>query len=444
MAHESRAMGRIAGPIVVSQLGGIAMSTVDTIMVGPLGAPSLAAVGLASAVYMTVMMAFMGILMGMSPLVAQAHGAGDHAETRRVLVQGLWLAAMLSVPMTLVALLGLPVARLLGQADEVARLAGAYMVALAPGVVPMLLFLAFRQYLDGMGLTRPAMVITFLGLAVNVAGNYALIYGFEAAVPLLGTVRVPGMGVVGSGWATTLVRWTMFAAMAWYVLRQREPSVFAGVALRPLRRRLGRILAIGAPIGGQLTAEVGVFAFAVVLMGWISPVAQAAHQVAINIAATTFMVALGTGLAGTIRVGHHVGAGSRRGVHRAAVATYGVVLGFMGVCAVAFLVAPRWILTLYTRDPEIVGLGVGLLAMAAAFQLFDGGQVAGLSVLRGASDTRVPMWITILGYWGIGAPAAYLLGFHTPLGPIGVWAGLVVSLMTVSLLLAWRVRRVLW
>jgi multidrug resistance protein, MATE family len=350
----------------------------------------------------------------------------------------------MSVPMTAVALFGLPIARLLGQHEEVARLAGGYLLALAPGVAPAMLFMAFRQYLDGLGLTRPAMMITFLGLAVNVAGNYVLIYGVETEVALLGTLRVPALGVAGSGWATTLVRWTMFLVMAVYVARRSGLAVPGGVGRRPVAALMRRIGAIGAPIGGQLTAEVGIFAFAVVLMGWISPVAQAAHQVAINVAATTFMVALGTGLAGTIRVGHHVGAGSPRGVRRAALTTYGVVLGFMGLCAIAFLVAPRWIIGLYTADAEIQTMGVALLGMAAAFQLFDGGQVAGLSVLRGASDTRVPMWITILGYWGIGAPAAYLLGFHTPMGPIGVWAGIVLSLMVVSLLLGWRVRRVLW
>ena len=444
LLHELRALSRVAGPIIVSQLGAIAMNTTDTIMVGPLGAPALAAVGLASAVFMAVLVVCTGTLMAMSPLVSQAYGARDLPETRRVLVQGLWLAALLAVPMTLVALFGLPLARALGQADEVARLAGGYLLALAPGVVPTLLFMAFRQYLDGMGLTRPAMVITFLGLAVNVAGNYVLIYGVDTVLPLAGAVRVPAYGVVGSGMATTLVRWSMFVAMAVYVLRRRDLAAFAGTRLRPVAERLGRMVRIGAPIGGQLAAEVGIFSFAIVLIGWMGPVQQAAHQVAINVASATFMVALGTSLAGSIRVGQHVGAGSPRGVRRAVLTTYLLVTAVLGVCALAFVAAPRWILGLYTRDPEIVAAGLGLLAMAAAFQLFDGWQVAGLCALRGAADTRVPMWITILGYWAVGAPAAYLLGFHTRLGAQGVWAGLVLALAVVAALLGWRVRRVLW
>lgn len=440
--HEARALLRLAGPIVAGQLGSIAMNTTDTIMVGPLGAQSLAAAGLGNAIFMSVLMVCTGTLMGMSPLVSQAFGAGDRRECRRVMVQGLWLAALLSIPMTLVPLFGLPIARGLGQAEPVARLAGGYLFAIAWGVLPMLLFIAFRQYLDGMGITRPAMVLMLAGVAVNIVGNWLLIYGFSWRVPLLGTLSVAPGGLVGAGWSTTLCRWAMFAGMVVYVLRRRDLAI--GVRLAPVAARLRRMALIGAPIGVQLLAEVGVFAFAVVMMGWLNPVAQAAHQVTINIASATFMVAMGTSLAGSIRVGQHVGAGSRRGVHRAVLMTYAVVLSFMALCAVAFLAAPRWLLGLYTHDPAIVEVGMGLMVMAAAFQVFDGAQVAGLFALRGAADTRVPMWITVLGYWVIGAPVAYVLGFHTRAGAPGIWAGLVVSLAVVAVLLAWRARLVLW
>lgn len=440
--HEMRALLRLAGPIVVGQLGGIAMNTTDTIMVGPLGAESLAAAGLGNAIFMSLLMVCTGMLMGMSPLVSQAFGAGDRRECRRVMVQGLWLAALLSIPMTLIPLFGLPIARGLGQPEQVAALAGGYLWAIAWGVLPMLLFMAFRQYLDAMGHTRPAMVMTFLGLAVNIAGNFLLIYGFQLRVPLFGTLDVAPGGLVGAGWSTTLCRWCMLVAMVIYILRRRDLA--AGVSLAPIAARLRRMTVIGAPIGVQLLAEVGVFAFAVVMMGWLNPVAQAAHQVTINIASATFMVALGTSLAGSIRVGQHVGAGSRRGVHRAVLTTYLLVIAFMAVCALAFLAAPRWLLGLYTDDPAIIQVGMGLMVMAAAFQVFDGAQVAGLFALRGAADTRVPMWITVLGYWVVGAPVAYLLGFHTRAGAPGIWAGLVVSLAVVALLLAWRTRLVLW
>lgn len=434
--HEIRSLLKLAGPIIVSQLGGVAMNTTDVIMVAPLGAQSLAAAGLGSGLHVALLVTLSGMLMGMTPLVSQAWGAGNRAECRRVAVQGLWLAVLLALPVTLASLGGRQIALALGQDAGVARLAGRFMVAMAPGVLPLMGFMALRQYLDGIGRTRVAMTIMFLGVAVNAVGNRVLIYG----VP--GWIRP--MGVAGSGLSTSLVRWSVLLVMAGYVAFHPELSPFRGTRLRPELARIRRIVAIGAPIGAQVGAEVGTFSFAAVMMGWLGPVQLAAHNVVISIASATFMVAVGASAAGTIRVGHHLGARSTRGVHRAAVAAYAVSLGFMATCALAFLLLPRTLIGLYTADPHIVAYATGLLLMAALFQVFDGAQVTGLSVLRGAADTRGPMWITILGYWVIGIPVAYVLGFHTRMGHVGIWAGLTLSLAVVGLLLLWRVRRVLW
>ncbi|HEX8903774.1 MAG TPA: MATE family efflux transporter [Longimicrobiaceae bacterium] len=436
LAHEIRELLRLAGPIIVGQLGGVAMTTTDTIMVAPLGPASLAAAGLASGVHYATLVTLSGMLMGMSPLVSQSWGAGDRGECRRVAVRGLWLAVILSIPITVLALAGRQVAALLGQDPRVADLAGRFMVALAPGVLPLMLFMALRQYLDGMGRTRVAMTILFLGVAVNVIGNRILIFGVPG--------WVPPMGVVGSGASTSIVRWAMLAALLAYVGRHPELSPFRGVRLRPVAARMRRIVTIGAPIGVQFGAEVGTFVFAAVMMGWLGATQLAAHQVTLNLASTTFMVAVGASAAGSIRVGHHLGAGSRRGVRRAAIGTYVVALGFMSLCALTFLLFPRQLIGLYTTDPRIVAYGTSLLFMAAMFQVFDGGQVTGLSLLRGTADTRVPMWITLLGYWGVGIPVAYVLGFHTPLRHVGIWTGLTLSLAVVAVTLLWRVRRVLW
>jgi MATE family multidrug resistance protein len=348
----------------------------------------------------------------------------------------MWLAAIFSVPITLVSLVGRTVSLALGQDPGVAELAGRFMVALAPGVLPMMLTFALRQYLDGMGRTRVAMTVMFVGVIVNAIGNRVLIFGVPGVVE--------PMGVTGSGLSTTLVRWSMLAVMVGYVAFHPELSPFAGVRLRPKWERIRTILRIGAPIGGQVGAEVGTFSLAAVMMGWLGPVQLAAHQVVISIASATFMVAVGASAAGTIRVGHHVGARSIRGVHRAAIAAYVVALGFMALCALAFLLLPRLLIGLYTRDPQIMAYATGLMLMAAAFQVFDGAQVTGLSVLRGVADTRAPMWISLVGYWAIGIPVAYLLGFHTSLGHVGIWAGLTVSLAVVGVLLLARVRQALW
>ena len=436
MLHEFRALLRVALPIVVSQLGSVAMVTTDTIMVAPLGAEPLAAAGLGSSLQSFVSMLCIGVVLGMTPLVSQAFGAGDTALCRRVLVAGQAAALLLSVPLFAVLFTGQSLALLMGQEPAVAELGGGFMRALSWGAWPALAFMAFRQYLEGMGVTKPAMVITFVGIAVNIVGNRVLIYGIEGVLPPL--------GVVGSGLSTTLVRWAMLFAMVAYLAARPALNPFRGLRWCPDGALLRRILSIGGPVGVQNGAEVGIFSFAAVMMGWIGATAQAAHQVTINIAATTFMVAMGVSLAGSIRVGQHLGAGSRRGVRRSVVATYALSLGFMALTALLFLGAPRALIGLYTHDPEIVRVGVALLFMAAVFQLFDGAQVAGLCVLRGATDTRVPMLMTVAGYWFVGFPVAYLLGFHTPMGPTGIWTGLVVSLAVVAVLLVFRVRRVLW
>ncbi|HLU25854.1 MAG TPA: MATE family efflux transporter [Longimicrobiales bacterium] len=434
--HEARRILALAGPIVLSQLGTVGMNTTDTLMVGPLGATALAAAGLGAAIHMFLVVVSSGTVMGMLPLVSQAFGAGEEGTCRKVLIQGLWLAVALSVPVGLISLEGEAIALALGQEGTVAALAGGYMMALAPGVPAALLFTAFRQYLEGMGKPLPATVLTLAALVLNVFLNYAFIYGVEG--------WIPAMGVVGSGWATTGVRWFMLLGMVAYVVAHPRLRPFRDGGVRPRPAVIRQITVLGAPIGAQGGLEVGLFSLAAVMMGWIGPAQLAAHQVTINLASTTFMVALGVGMAGSIRVGQHIGARRPRAARRAAAGTYLMALGFMGMCALLFVSAPGTLIGLYTGDPEILAIGATLLLVAAAFQLFDGAQVAGATILRGAADTYIPMLVAAFGYWCIGIPASYVLGFHTRLGAVGVWVGLCIGLAVVALLLAWRVRQVLW
>ena len=433
---EIRALAALAGPIIISQLGQVGMSTADTMMVGRLGATPLAAAALGSAIHFFGVLVCTGILLGMAPLVSQAFGAGDRQRCREVLVQGLWLALLLSLPLMLGSLFGEPITRLLGQDADIAKLTGDYLFTLTFGIPPLLIFVAFRQFLEGMGYVRPPMVITFLGLATNVIGNFVLIYGVEGVIP--------PMGLVGAGWATTITRWAMLFATLLYIHFHPELRPFDHVHLAPDRRALRTMFGIGAPAGIHFGLEVGLFSFAAVVMGWLGAVELASHQVTINIASTTFMVALGVSFAGSIRVGQHIGA--RRPVHMrlAARATYFLAAGFMGMCALLFLLMPRALIGLYTNDPAIIALGAKLLLVAAAFQLFDGAQVAGTSVLRGAADTRIPMVLAAVGYWVVGMPVGIALAFAADLGAVGIWIGLSAGLAMVALLLLARVRNRLW
>jgi len=425
----------LAWPIILSQLGQVGMTTADTIMVGPLGPLPLAAVGVGGAIFSFVTLVGTGIIVGMAPLVSQAFGARDLQHCRRVLIQGAWLALLLSLPVMASCLVGRDLTLALGQDPDVAALVGRYMRALTLGAPALFLFLALRQYLEGMGHSTPAMVLTLAGLALNVLANRVLIYGVQGWIPPL--------GVVGAGYATTVVLWFRFLAMAGWVIAHSEYRP-RGVSLRLDRQLHAHVTRVGLPVGGQFALEVGLFTFAAVMMGWLGAVQLAAHQVTLNIAATTFMVALGVSLAGSIRVGQHIGARRPRGVHRAVVATYLLAVGFMALCALAFVLAPRTLIGFYTSEPAILDLGVRLLLVAAAFQVFDGAQVAGMSLLRGAADTRAPTLIAAIGYWGFGLPVALLLGFRTSLGPVGVWIGLSAGLFATALLLVLRVRARLW
>jgi MATE family multidrug resistance protein len=434
--HELRGLSLLAGPIIVNQLGHIGMSTTDTIMVGPLGAHSLAAVGLGAALQHFVLYLATGVVMGMSPLVSQAYGARDMTECRGVFVQGSWLAILLSVPVALFCLTGGRIAVLLGQDPAVASLAGAYMRALAFGILPSLLFVAARQYLEGMGHTTAPLVVTFGGLGANIVANQLFIHGVDGWIPAL--------GAVGSGWATTVVRTLMFVAIFIFLATHRSLYPLHDVGMRPEGARMRRVFRIGAPVGAQFGLEVGLFSLAAVMMGVLGAVELAAHQVTISLAATTFMFGLGASLAGSIRVGHHIGAGRMRAMRRAAIGTYLLSVGLMLACALAFIAAPRFLLGLYTPYDEVISVGVRLLLVAAAFQVFDGAQVAGMCVLRGAADTRVPMVIAALGYWCVGLPVSYFLAFERDIGPTGVWIGLSAGLAAVAILLVVRVRHVLW
>ena len=433
---EIAALASLAGPIIVSQLGQVGMSTADTMMVGRLGATPLAAAALGSALHFFGVLVCTGILLGMAPLVSQAFGAGDRQRCREVLVQGLWLSLILSAPLMLSSLFGEPITRALGQQADIAVLTGDYLFALTFGIPPLLMFVAFRQFLEGMGHVRPPMMITFFGLATNVVGNWILIYGIDGLIP--------PMGLVGAGWATTLTRWAMLGATLLYIHFHPELRPFDHVRLSPDRALLRKMFGIGAPAGAHFGLEVGLFSFAAVLMGWIGAVELASHQVTINIASTTFMVALGVSFAGSIRVGQHIG--GRRPAHMryAARATYLLATGFMGICALLFLLMPRALIGLYTNDPAIIALGAKLLLVAAAFQLFDGAQVAGTAVLRGAADTRIPMVLAGVGYWIVGMPVGMLLAFTAGMGAVGIWVGLSAGLAMVAVLLLARVRSQLW
>jgi MATE family multidrug resistance protein len=422
---------RLALPVAVVQVGMLLMGAVDTIMVGRVSPVDLAAVALGNLYYFGVTVFGMGVLFALDPVVAQAVGAADEVAVARGVQRGVILSAALALLATVLLVPASPVLAFLRQPPEVVPVAAGYALASIPGVFPFYAFIVLRQSLQAMGRVGPIVLTVALANVLNAVFNWILIFGNLGAPPL---------GAVGTGWASSLSRWCMMLillGLAWPLLRGSvRPLRPEAVRLRPL----GRLLRVGAPIGGQQLLEFGVFSAAGIFMGWMGTLAMAAHQVALNLAALTFMVPLGVAQAAAVLVGQAVGREDPPAARRAAGAGLVVGTGFMGLTAVLFLSLPGLLARVYTADLPVVELAALLIPIAGIFQVFDGIQVVSAGVLRGVGDTRVPMIIGLLGFWFVGLPASAVLGFPAGLGPRGVWWGLAGGLAAVSVLLVARVR----
>lgn len=428
---ELTALLRLAFPVVVVQVGLYFMGVVDSIMVGHLSAEALGGVALGNVYFFAVSVFGMGILMALDPLVAQAVGAGDEPAIARAVQRGLLLAAVLSVPSSVLLLFAEPVLRFLRQPDAVAQGAAVYSRSLVPGVLPFYAFIVLRQTLQARELMRP-IVITIVGANLaNGVLNWILIYGRLGA---------PALGIAGSAWATTASRWLMMVALMVLAWRELRPHLYPVrpeiVEWHPIRR----MLAIGSPIGLQNLMEYGVFGTVALLMGGLGTTAIAAHQVAINLASLMFMVPLGISAAAAVLVGQAVGRSDMAGARRAARAALVCGVAFMTATAFMMLAIPTPLARMYTRELPVIGLAAALLPIAGTFQIFDGLQVVSLGILRGLADTRVPFLIALLGFWLLGFPVSLYLGFSRSLGAVGLWWGLVVGLAAVAALLLARVR----
>jgi MATE family multidrug resistance protein len=426
----------LAGPIVVSQLLQMSMGFVDTLMVGRLGAASLAAVALGGAIYHPLFLICAGVMSAVSPLVSQSHGAGESEPIARTVRQAFWLASILAIPGIVVMWNVQPVLIAIGIDPAVAVQTQGYLRAISFSFIPGLWYWVLRHFVEALGRPRPVMLITLAGAIANAGLNYILMFG------LLG---FPALGVIGTGWSTTIVVYIIFATLVLFVRSQKSLSgydVFRNLG-RPDRPYLRRIFRLGWPIGIMFGVETGLFAAAAFMMGSIGTDELAAHQIALQCAAMTFMVPLGLAFASTIRVGFEIGANNPVGAQVAGYTGMLMAASAMAVFAMVFILAPRPILGLFVDldDPAnsvVVQLGVVLLSLAAIFQIFDGVQIASAGALRGLHDTRVPMYIAIVSYWGVGLTAAYLLAFRLDMGPQGVWWGLVLGLAAAAILLTVR------
>jgi MATE family multidrug resistance protein len=425
---------RLSGPLIVNNLATAGMTTADTVMAGRLGAVELAAVALGANYVSFFYLGGLGMLMALSPTVAHAVGGGRDAEAGGYFRQALWL----SVAVSAVVLLGLafvhPVLRGIGVAPEVAALASRYVGAVAFGLPAMFAFLALRFSSEGIGWTRPILFTAVLAFAANVFGNWVFIHG---------RLGMPALGAVGCGVATALTQWLILGVLWAYIRRHRAYRRFAPLARFewPRRARLREILALGLPICGSVLAEGALFSSAGLMMGGFGATVVAAHAIAINYAALMFMVPLSIHSATTIHVGHRAGAGRWAESRDAGWVGAGICVATMAVSAVVLLFARAGIAALYSEDLAVITMATTLLLYAAAFQVADGLQVGMAGALRGFKDARVPMWLCIAAYWGLGFPLAWGLGVAAGHGAPAVWLGLIAGLFAAASLLTlrWRV-----
>jgi MATE family multidrug resistance protein len=424
---------RLAIPVALGELGWMFMSVVDTIMVAPLGPVAIGAIGIGNSAYYTFAIFGMGLLLGLDTLVSHAFGANNRHECHRWLLQGLYGAVFITVPLMVLFAFTPEVLATLGVNPEVSHAAGVFVRTLSLGTLPLLLYGAFRRYLQAMGHVRPIMFALLSANLVNWFFNWLLI---------LGHWRFPALGVVGSAISTCFARLYLAAVLAffiWWFERNRTPGL-RGLYAPPDWARLSKLLRIGFPAATQILLEIGAFGTAAVMAGRLNPVALASHQIALNCAAVTFMVPLGISSAAAVSVGQAIGAGDIARARRRGFLAVALACVFMTGAVFAFILIPRPILKIYTSDPRLLRIGTGLLAIAAAFQLFDGIQTVSTGALRGLANTRTAMLVNFLGYWFFGLPVGYVLCFDFGFGVYGIWWGLTLALIAIActLLYSWN------
>ena len=423
-------MARLAAPVVLINLGLQAMGVIDMLMVGRLGGTAIAAVALGNFYFFNVSVFGIGLLFALDPVVSQAVGAGAHDDVSRSIQRGLVLSALIALVVTTALMPSGWLLRAWGQPADVVMYTDVYVRNRAIGALPFFAFNALRQSLQALGKMRPLIVAVVLANGVNALANWVLIDGRLGA---------PRLGVAGSGLATALAMWSM-TALVW---------LFARDVLRvhtwPLRREalawapLRRTLAIGIPIGTQFFFESFAFGLTALFMGWMGTASLAGHEIALNMAALTFMVPLGISGAAAAVVGRAIGRGDMPSARRDAAAAVVCGVGFMCLTAITFIAAPEWLAHRYTNEAGTVAVAVALIPLAGWFQVADGLQAVTSGVLRGTGDTRVPAVLHMVAFWGVGVPLGAWLGFRTPLRERGLWIGLVAGLATAASLQSWRV-----
>lgn len=435
---EAKAMLALSWPMVLTNVAQTAMTATDVVMMGHLGPEALAAGALGANLYTAVLIFGIGMMGAVAPMLSIELGRNRHAvrEVRRTVRQGFWVAATLVGPMWLFLWQGEAVLRAMKQDPALSQAAASYVHTLQWSLLPFFCYLVLRGFLAA--LQRPfwALAVVLFAVAFNAFANWCLMFG---------RLGFPALGLPGSGLATSMSSTLMVLGLAFVVMRDRNFRRFRlfGRFWVPDWPRYRALWRLGLPIGATLAFEMIIFNGAALLMGLLGATSLAAHAIAIQIASLSFMVPLGIGQAGTVRVGRAFGSGDRDGIARAGATALTLSTSFMTLMALVMLFAPQLLVSPFLDAGKpgaeaVAALAMHFLLFAAIFQIADGAQVVGSSILRGLGDTRIPMIFAALGYWGIGLPLSAMLGFWTPLAGSGIWIGLAIGLSVVAVLMLWR------
>ncbi|MRT17126.1 MATE family efflux transporter [Vitellibacter sp. q18] len=428
---------KLATPVILGMLGHQVVALVDNIMVGQLGSAELAAVSLGNSFMFVAMSLGVGFSTAITPLVAEADGAGDREKGKSSFKHGLFLCIVLGLALFAAVMFAKPLMYVMKQPPEVVDLAMPYLTLVAASLVPLIIFQGFKQFSDGLSMTRFPMYATIVANLVNVLLNYMFIFGKFGA---------PALGVVGAAIGTLASRVVMVAYL-WYLLSRKEKSRYfvTNIKIFDLSKgMLKKLLNLGFPSAMQMFFEVAIFTSAVWLSGILGKNPQAANQIALNLASMTFMVAMGFSVAAMIRVGNQKGLGNFRELRRVAI-SIGLLTSILALVFAVFFILfndslPKIFLDFdnladFADNHEVVAIAAQLLIIAAIFQFTDALQVVALGALRGMQDVKIPTVITFIAYWIIGFPISYYLSMETSLASMGIWIGLLAGLSASGILL---------
>ena len=416
---------------MLTQAGQITVNLADNIMVGHLGTAQLAGVSFANSIFILGMVFGIGFSQGLTPLVGQSFGKGDHAKVGSLLENSLFLNTIAAMILTLIMVGMGSFMNVMGQAPDVVFQAKLYYNTMLISIFPFLLFFGLRQFSEGIGITKYAMYITISANVINIFLNWVLIYGH---------LGFNMMGVRGAAVATVVSRILMFVSFSILFLKNSNYNKYLIYFSKKLFdwEKAKEILKTSIPLSFQNLVEITAFSMSAIMVGWSGEVSLAAHQVAMSMSSFSFMLALGIGAAATIRVSHQYGSGDYQSMRMAGFSAIHISVALMSVSGICYIVFRNYIPMIYTNDPLVWNLAAKLLIISALFQIFDAIQLSGLAALRALADVKIPLILSIISYYLVCLPLGYLCGITLEMGAVGVWIGMLLGLAFAAMLFLWR------